>query len=95
MIYLSISDRIWLAIVPVPILTHPNTYPCPDPLSKSDYFVQQFIYLIVYPVSGQNIISIWCNPTVFLFRGGSAGVPSCLAGYGLLPRYSRQVGNDL
>ena len=23
MIYLSISDRIWVAIVPVPILTHP------------------------------------------------------------------------
>jgi len=26
MIYLSISDRIWVAIVPVPILTHPNVH---------------------------------------------------------------------
>ena len=25
MIYLSISDRIWVAIVQVPILTHPTT----------------------------------------------------------------------
>ena len=26
MIYLSISDRIWVAIVPVPILTHPTPH---------------------------------------------------------------------
>ena len=39
MIYLSISYRIWVAIVPIPILTHPNVDPYhfdtdPDTMGK-------------------------------------------------------------